>query len=138
MIGTQILNYEIKSVLGEGGMGTVYLAEHTKLGRKVAIKVLLPHLMRNELVKSRFINEAKLMSTLHHPNIVTLYDYHEDEHGLSLIMELAEGNPLDQYIQEVTGPIQEKDAVILMTQELNGFEYAHKQGLVHRDIKPAN
>jgi serine/threonine protein kinase len=138
MIGKQILNYEIKSVLGEGGMGTVYLAEHVKLGRKVAIKVLLPHLVKNELVRSRFINEAKLMSSLHHPNIVTLYDYHEDENGLSLIMELVDGKPLDEYIQEVTGPIQEKEAVILMKQALEGFAYAHKQGLIHRDIKPSN
>lgn len=138
MIGKQILNYEIKSVLGEGGMGTVYLAEHVKLGRQVAIKVLLPHLVKNELVRSRFINEAKLMSSLHHPNIVTLYDYHEDENGLSLIMELVDGKPLDEYIQEVTGPIQEKEAIILMKQALEGFAYAHKQGLIHRDIKPSN
>ncbi len=138
MIGKQILNYEIKSLLGEGGMGTVYLAEHVKLGRQVAIKVLLPHLVKNELVRSRFINEAKLMSSLHHPNIVTLYDYHEDENGLSLIMELVDGKPLDEYIQEVTGPIQEKEAVILMKQALEGFAYAHKQGLIHRDIKPSN
>jgi len=138
MIGKQILNYEIKSVLGEGGMGIVYLAEHVKLGRQVAIKVLLPHLVKNELVRSRFINEAKLMASLHHPNIVTLYDYQEDENGLSLIMELVEGKSLDEYIQQVTGPIQEKEAVILMKQTLEGFAYAHKQGLIHRDIKPSN
>lgn len=138
MIGKTISNYEIKSILGEGGMGTVYLAEHTKLGRKVAIKVLLPHLMKNEMVRERFINEAKMMATLHHPNIVTLYDYHEDENGLSLIMELVKGKPLDEYIQNVTGPIHEEDAVLLMTQALQGFAYAHKQGLIHRDIKPAN
>jgi serine/threonine protein kinase len=138
MIGQTILNYQIISLLGEGGMGTVYLAEHVKLGRKVAIKVLLPHFVKNELVRSRFINEAKLMSNLHHPNIVTLYDYHEDENGLSLIMELVEGKPLDEYIQEVTGPIQEKEAIQLMKQALEGFGYAHLQGLIHRDIKPSN
>lgn len=138
MIGQTILNYQIISLLGEGGMGTVYMAEHIKLGRKVAIKVLLPHFVKNELVRSRFINEAKLMSNLHHPNIVTLYDYHEDENGLSLIMELVEGKPLDEYIQEVTGPIQEKEAILLMKQALEGFGYAHKQGLIHRDIKPSN
>lgn len=138
MIGQTILNYQIISLLGEGGMGTVYMAEHVKLGRKVAIKVLLPHFVKNELVRSRFINEAKLMSNLQHPNIVTLYDYHEDENGLSLIMELVEGKPLDEYIQEVTGPIQEKEAIQLMKQALEGFGYAHKQGLIHRDIKPSN
>lgn len=138
MIGQQILNYKIISLLGEGGMGTVYLAEHVKLGRKVAIKVLLPHLVKNELVRSRFVNEAKLMSALQHPNIVTLFDYVEDENGMSLIMELVDGNPLDEYIQDVTGPIQEKEAIQIMEQALEGFSYAHKQGLIHRDIKPSN
>ena len=138
MIGQQILNYKIISLLGEGGMGTVYLAEHVKLGRKVAIKVLLPHLVKNELVRSRFVNEAKLMSALQHPNIVTLFDYVEDENGMSLIMELVDGKPLDEYIQDVTGPIQEKEAIQIMEQALEGFSYAHKQGLIHRDIKPSN
>lgn len=138
MIGNFINNYKILSLLGEGGMGTVYLAEHVKLGRQVAIKVLMPHLVKNELVRSRFINEAKLMSALHHPNIVALFDYVEDENGLSLIMEYVEGKPLDEYIQEVTGPIEEKAASKMLKQALEGFSYAHKKGLVHRDIKPSN
>lgn len=138
MIGQTISNYEIKSILGEGGMGTVYLAEHIKLGRQVAIKVLLPHLLKNELVRSRFVNEAKLMSTLQHPNIVTLFDYIEDDNGLSLIMEYVQGQPLDEYIQEVSGPIPESDAIVMLKQALEGFAYAHKKGLVHRDIKPSN
>lgn len=138
MIGKQIQNYKILSLLGEGGMGTVYLAEHVKLGRKVAIKVLLPHLVKNELVRSRFVNEAKLMSALQHPNIVTLFDYVEDENGMSLIMELVDGKPLDEYIQDVTGPIEEKEAIQILEQALEGFAYAHKQGLIHRDIKPSN
>jgi serine/threonine protein kinase len=138
MIGEIIANYKIISLLGEGGMGTVYLAEHEKLGRKVAIKVLLPHLVKNELVRSRFINEAKLMSSLHHPNIVTLFDYVEDKNGLSLIMEFVEGQPLDEQIQKVTGPIEESAAINLIKQALEGFAYAHKKGLVHRDIKPSN
>jgi serine/threonine protein kinase len=138
MIGQNISNYEVKSLLGEGGMGTVYLGEHVKLGRQVAIKVLLPHLVKNELVRSRFVNEAKLMSTLQHPNIVALFDYVEDENGLSLIMEYVQGKPLDEYIQEVTGPIEEKAASKMLKQALEGFSYAHKKGLVHRDIKPSN
>jgi serine/threonine protein kinase len=138
MIGHTISNYEIKSILGEGGMGTVYLAEHTKLGRQVAVKVLLPHLVKNDLVRSRFVNEAKLMSSLQHPNIVTLYDYVEDENGLSLIMEFVQGKPMDEFIQEISGPIPEEKAVVMMKQALEGFAYAHKKGLVHRDIKPSN
>jgi serine/threonine protein kinase len=138
MIGELIANYKIISLLGEGGMGTVYLAEHEKLGRKVAIKVLLPHLVKNELVRSRFINEAKLMSSLQHPNIVILYDYVEDKNGLSLIMEYVEGLPLDELIQEVTGPIEENLAINLIKKALDGFSYAHKKGLIHRDIKPSN
>jgi serine/threonine protein kinase len=138
MIGEKILNYKIASLLGEGGMGSVYLAEHLKLGRKVAIKSLLPQLVNNESIRSRFTNEAKLMSDLQHQNIVSLYDFHEDENGLYLIMEFVEGTPLDEYIQKVTGPIQEKQAESLMFHALNGFFYAHQKGLVHRDIKPSN
>ncbi len=95
MIGTQILNYQVKSLLGEGGMGIVYLAEHVKLGRKVAIKVLHAHLASNESIRTRFMNEAKTMAELQHPNIVNLHDYHEDEFGLYLIMEYVDGKPLD-------------------------------------------
>jgi serine/threonine protein kinase len=138
MIGTQILNYTIISLIGEGGMGSVYLAEHAQVNRKVAIKVLHPQYTKNEEIKIRFKNEASTMAHLQHPNIVTLLDYVEDETGMYLIMEYIKGTPLDEYISNVTGPMPEEKAVPIMLQVLSGFSYAHTQKVVHRDIKPAN
>jgi serine/threonine protein kinase len=138
MIGKTILNYEIKSLIGEGGMGNVYLAEHTQVTRKVAIKVLLPQFLKNEEIKTRFKNEASTLAHLQHPNIVGLFDYLEDESGMYLIMEYVEGVELSEHISKVTGPMPEHVAVPIMTQVLNAFSYAHAKGVVHRDIKPAN
>jgi serine/threonine protein kinase len=138
MIGTKILNYEIKSLLGEGGMGNVYLGEHAQLGRKVAIKMLHPRLTSNSALRERFKNEASAMAHLQHPNIVALYDYMENEDGLFLIMEYVEGHELDHYIKNVTGPIGEEEIEKIMAQTLGAFEYAHSKGIVHRDIKPSN
>ncbi len=138
MIGSQILNYKIISLIGDGGMGTVYLAEHVKLSRKAAIKMLHPHLASNEAIRMRFENEAKTMSDLLHPNIVRLSDYHEDQSGLYLIMEYIEGRPLDDYIKNVSGPIPEEKAIQYFRQALEAFQYAHDKGIVHRDIKPSN
>jgi len=138
MIGTRILNYEIKSLIGEGGMGAVYMAEHLQVNRKVAIKVLHPKFLKNEEIKQRFKNEAATLSHLHHPNIVGLFDYLEDETGLYLIMEYVDGVQLDDYISNTTGPMPEEKAIPLMKQILSAFAYAHEKGIVHRDIKPAN
>ena len=138
MIGTRILNYEIKSLIGEGGMGAVYMAEHLQVNRKVAIKVLHPKFLKNEEIKLRFKNEAATLSHLHHLNIVGLFDYLEDESGLYLIMEYVDGVQLDDYISNTTGPMPEEKAIPLMKQILSAFAYAHEKGVVHRDIKPAN
>ena len=91
MIGKQILNYKIESVLGEGGMGTVYLGIHSQLGRKVAIKMLHPNLSKHAQLRERFKNEASALANLQHPNIIALYDYYENEDGLFLIMEYVDG-----------------------------------------------
>ena len=138
MIGKTILNYKIISLIGEGGMGTVYLAEHAHMARKVAIKVLLPQLMKHEQIRQRFKNEAATMAHLQHPNIVSLIDYYEDEAGLYLIMEYVEGVTLDNYIKDVSGPLPEEKAIPLMTQILDAFSYAHEKQIIHRDIKPGN
>jgi hypothetical protein len=138
MIGKKILNYEIISTLGKGGMGEVYLAKHATIDRYVAIKALLPSLVGNAEIRQRFINEAKTMSQLSHPNIVGLLDYHEEEDGLYLIMEYIEGRGLDEFIAKESGPIREDFAINLMQQTLEAFKYAQSKGLVHRDIKPSN
>jgi len=138
MIGERILNYKIESRLGEGGVGTVYLASHTQLGRKVAIKVLNPALVDNADIRERFRNEATTLSALQHVNIITLYDYLEQEKELFLIMEYAPGQSLDSYIHQITGPIPEQKTIYFFEQILDGFAYAHQKGVVHRDIKPSN
>jgi len=138
MIGQQILNYKIISLLGEGGMGSVYLAEHSQVNRKVAIKVLHAQFFKNEDIKLRFKNEASTMAHLQHPNIVNLLDYLEDENGMYLIMEYIQGQDLDEYINNTTGPMPEEVAIPIMQQILSAFSYAHDKKIVHRDIKPAN
>ena len=138
MIGLTILNYKIDSLIGKGGMGSVYLASHTQVNRKVAIKSLLPQFMANEEIKQRFKNEASTLAHLQHPNIVGLFDYVENEKGMFLVMEFVEGTPLDEFINNVTGPMPEKRAVSIMKEILTGFSYAHLKGIVHRDIKPGN
>ena len=138
MIGRLILNYKITAVIGEGGMGSVYLAEHTQVDRKVAVKVLLPQYLKNPEIKQRFKNEASLLAKLQHPNIVSLFDFSEEESGLYLIMEYVEGIPLDEYIATVSGAVPSERAIPIMKKILDAFSYAHKMGIVHRDIKPSN
>lgn len=138
MLGTQIGNYKVLSQIGEGGMGTVYLAEHIMLHRKAAIKILSPQYANNNDIRARFKNEAVALAKLEHPNIVKLYDYVETDTMLALIMEYAEGHNLDHYIANVRGPIPEPVALPLFDQILNAFAYAHNMGIVHRDIKPSN
>ena len=138
MIGKKILNYEITALIGEGGMGNVYLAKHTKLDRVVAIKSILPELVNNDEIKKRFLNEATSMSKLQHPNIVAMYDYHSDDEGLYLIMEYVEGKELDDYVRNLGKPLDEELSMVFMKQILSAFSHAHEKGIVHRDIKPGN
>ncbi|TAE69387.1 MAG: serine/threonine protein kinase [Bacteroidetes bacterium] len=138
MIGEQIANYKLIAKLGEGGMGTVYVGSHIQLGRKAAIKALHPNLVNNPQIRERFKNEAATLANIKHQNIVGLYDYLETTKGLFLIMEYVQGKPLDEFIAQVSGPVAEDIAIHLMCQILDGFDYAHKQGIVHRDIKPSN
>lgn len=138
MVGKQILQYRILSLIGEGGMGSVWLAEHTHLPRKVAIKSLHAHLVRNEQLRLRFKNEAALLVQLQHPGIVNLIDYYEDSEGLYLILEYVDGTPLDDYIRKVSGPIPFEKASAWMLQILSAFSFAHGKNIVHRDIKPSN
>ncbi len=138
MIGKQLLNYKIISLIGEGGMGNVYLGEHVSIGRKVAIKVLLPELASNEEIRSRFKNEASVMAHLQHPGIVGLYDYLDQEDGLYLIMEYVEGIEFTDLLKSLTEPLSIDRAKEIMKKVLSAFAYAHKNKIVHRDVKPSN
>lgn len=133
-----IPNYTVYKKIGEGGMGTVYLAEHTMLKRKSAIKILNPELADNSEIKERFHNEAITLSKLSHPNIVSLYDFIEYEGKLILIMEFAEGEPLDEILKRDRRIEPVEKCIKIFSKILNGFSYAHRQGIVHRDIKPSN
>lgn len=133
-----VLNYKLERVLGSGGMGTVYLARHTRIGRTVAIKELKPEYARQPAIRERFKNEAALMANLSHPNIVNLHDYVETPQGVFLILEYVEGITLDAYLRRVSGPIPEEKAIQAFVKILEAVAYAHQQGIVHRDLKPAN
>lgn len=130
--------YEILRKIGEGAQGEVYLAKDKRLGRKVAIKSLHVDLITNTVLKERFIGEAKLLGQLSHSSIVTLYDYIVDTSGYHLIMEYLKGNQLDDYINKVSGPINEIRAINIFLQVLDGIHHIHKLNIVHRDIKPSN
>ena len=138
MIGEKILNYKIEKLIGEGGMGTVYLGINEQFEQKVAIKVLAPQFVHNADIVKRFKKEASMLSKLNHPNIVKLLNFYENDKGVYLIMEYVEGYTLDEYITNISGPILEDKAAEMFYEILDGFEFAHSKGIIHRDIKPSN
>ena len=131
-------NYKVERQIGEGAQGIVYLAKHKTIGRLVAIKSLHPELVLNNNHKERFIEEAKTLGNLNHSSIVTLYEYIANNNGYHLIMEYLKGEPLDFFIKNVSGPIQESRAIDIFIQVLEGIEYIHQKNIIHRDIKPSN
>ncbi len=134
---TQLGSYVIESTLGQGGMGIVYRATDSDLGREVAIKVLHPHLLRHENLKQRFRREARMHAKLMHPNIVTLLSLYEDETHMALVMELIQGHDLKILLQSNPKiPLAEKLRIAMDV--LSGLDAAHQNGMVHRDLKPAN
>jgi len=143
MIGTSIAHYRILSILGEGGMGRVYLALDTRLGRQVAIKVLFPT-GQNPDARQRFLQEARLASALSHPNIAHIYEIGGEigeEIGESgetnfLVMEYVEGQSLSSRI--ANGPLSHAEVVAIGSQVADALDAAHSKGIIHRDIKPAN
>jgi len=137
MEGSLIGKYKILRLIGEGGMASVYEAEHEMLGTKVAIKVLSPILSANTQIKERFRNEARLMASLDHPNITKVIDFDEQTKQLSIVMEFLNGEDLNQKIKR-NGALNEKEITDIFSQTLSAFQYAHEKGIVHRDIKPSN
>ena len=136
-INQKVGKYTITHKIGEGGMASVYEAVHEKLGTKVAIKILSPILARNPQLRQRFENEANFMASLNHPNITRVLDIEEQDDTLAIVMELLEGEDLDDRVKR-TGPLSENEVKVIFIQVLNAFEYAHSKGIVHRDIKPSN
>lgn len=137
MIGTIIQNYQITSLLGEGGMGTVYMATDNLLGRNVAIKNLNASLTRQPQFLERFKNEAKTLARLSHPNIALLYNYLQNGEDYYMVMEYVEGENIDQLIRKNKSlPFQV--VVPIICRALEGLAHAHAKDILHRDIKPAN
>ncbi len=136
MIGTKLAHYEIISHLGSGGMGDVYQANDTKLGRSVAIKFLPEAFSHDAERVARFQREARLLASLNHSNIAAIYGVEEINGRHSLVMELVSGETLADRIQRGAIPIGE--ALAIAKQIAEALEAAHEKGVIHRDLKPAN
>src|ERR1700758_1930893 len=136
MIGTKLAHYEITSHLGSGGMGDVYQATDTKLGRSVAIK-LLPEAFSHDTERvARFQREARVLASLNHSNIAAIYGVEEADSRHFLVMELVSGETLADRIKRGAIPIEE--ALPIAKQIAEALEEAHEKGIIHRDLKPAN
>ena len=136
LIGEEIAHFKVVAKLGEGGMGAVYRAEDTRLGREVALKVLPDELAEDPERLARLRREAQVLATLNHPNIAAIYGLEEHDRRLVLVLELVEGEELAQLIKR--GPMAVDETIDIATQIAAGLEEAHERGVIHRDLKPAN
>ena len=136
--GTEIGNYRVIRLLGAGGMGEVYLAEHTYTGQKVALKAVHTGLMSDQSVRRRFLEEGRVMADLRHPGIVTLYNFFEEQGRFFLVLEYVEGMTLGERLKG--GPLAAGEASRICCEVLSALQYAHTRPdpVIHRDIKPAN
>src|SRR3954464_903371 len=135
--GAEIGGYRIGPQLGRGGMGVVYKAHHIRLDRAAAVKVLTPALAQNEEFRERFIRESQMAATLHHANVVTVYDAGDDQGLLYLAMQFVAGTDLRRLL-ELEGALEPARTLNVLGQVAGALDAAHAHGLVHRDVKPAN
>ena len=136
MIGKTLTHYEVTSLLGKGGMGEVWQAKDTKLGRFVAIKTLPEEFAEDDERVARFQREAKLLASLNHPNIAAIHGLEESDGTHFLVLELVEGDTLAERIRR--GPVPVDEALDIAKQTVDALEAAHEKGVIHRDLKPAN
>src|SRR5262245_47250953 len=136
LLGLTMDQYQVLSVIGVGGMGVVYRARDTKLGRDVALKALPESFSLDPERVSRFEREARLLASLNHPNIAAIYDLKECDGIRCLVLELVEGPTLADRIGQ--GPIPINEALPIAWQIAAALEAAHERGVIHRDLKPAN
>ena len=133
---TTLSHYRIVSKIGAGGMGEVYLAEDTRLNRKVAVKLLPASFATDEDRVRRFEQEARATSALNHPNILTVYDIGAQDGAPFIVAELLEGEELRERLND--GAIPQRKAIEYAQQIVAGLSAAHEKGIVHRDLKPEN
>jgi hypothetical protein len=136
-VGTRLAGYRIDSVLGRGGMGVVYLAEHLRLHRKVALKVISPDLADDERFRSRFLRESELAASIDHPNVIPVYDADEVDGVLYLAMRYVDGTDLAKVLHE-QGALEPQRAAQIVSHIASALDRAHAHGLIHRDVKPGN
>src|SRR6201993_2847654 len=134
--GTKLGPYEILSPLGAGGMGEVYRARDTRLGRDVAVKILPAEFSADPVRKQRFEREARTISGLNHPNICTLHDIGSQDGVNYLVMECVEGETLAKRLEK--GPLPLEQVLKYGAQVADALDKAHRAGIVHRDLKPGN
>ena len=134
--GTRLGHYDVTALLGEGGMGQVWQATDTQLGRQVALKILPDPFAADPDRLARFKREAQILASLNHPNIAAIYGIEESEGTRALVLELVEGPTLADRIKQ--GPIPVDEALPIAKQIAEALEAAHEQGVIHRDLKPAN
>lgn len=137
MIGEKIHSYQINAHLGQGGMGTVFRATDTMLGREVALKMLHPQLTVQSQFLERFRKEARVLAQLLHPNIAVIYNFIEQGGNHFMVMEYVEGTTLDDLLKQY-GALPPEFLVPVFIQALEGLQHAHRKNIFHRDIKPAN
>ena len=136
MIGKTIAHYRIVEKLGAGGMGEVWRASDSRLGREVALKILPPVFAESPDRLARFRREAQVLAQLNHPNIGAIYGFEETEDARALVLELVEGSTLHELIARGRVPVAE--ALPIAGQIAEAVEAAHERGVVHRDLKPGN
>ena len=137
MVSKIVGPYKIVKKIAFGGMGVVYKGIHTKLEQEVAIKVLSPQFSSNQIMKSKFLSEAKIQAQLSHPNVVNIMNYIEDEDETYLIMEYIDGETLEDLLERKS-KLSIEESIIISKGILSALSYMHSKGLVHRDIKPSN
>jgi tRNA A-37 threonylcarbamoyl transferase component Bud32 len=137
-IGSEFAGYRIESLVGRGGMSTVYRAQHLRLERTVALKLLMPELSRDESFRERFTRESRLAASLDHPNVIPIYEA-GDENGVFYIAMRFVGGSTLKAVLEQEGPLSANRTTSIMSQVASALHAAHEEkGLVHRDVKPAN